>query len=88
MMTGAGIVFQSLGIEVNPLYLMLPTVICCSYAFMLPAATAPNAIVFAGSGMKSMTMVSDYCLFYNLLIHQPEWSSGERVSLVLRSTVS
>ncbi|XP_042233364.1 solute carrier family 13 member 5-like isoform X2 [Homarus americanus] len=36
----------ALNINVNPLYVMLPAAICCSYAFMLPVATPPNAIVF------------------------------------------
>lgn len=47
----------SLGIRVNPIYLMLPASLCCSYAFMLPVATAPNAIVFGAAGMRTMTMV-------------------------------
>ncbi|XP_076048805.1 Na(+)/citrate cotransporter-like [Oratosquilla oratoria] len=47
----------ALGIGVNPLYLMLPAAICCSYAFMLPVATPPNAIVFAAAKMKTSQMV-------------------------------
>lgn len=46
----------SLGI--NPLYLMLPATLTCSYAFMLPVATPPNAIVYSASGMKTMDMAS------------------------------
>jgi len=33
-------------IQVDPVYLMVPTVISASCAFMLPVATPPNAIVF------------------------------------------
>ena len=44
---------MSLTLCLNPIYLMLTCSICCSYAFMLPVATAPNAIVFSHSTMKT-----------------------------------
>ncbi|KAK6640119.1 hypothetical protein RUM43_008396 [Polyplax serrata] len=44
-------------IKVNPLYLMLPATVCSSYAFMLPVATPPNAIVMAVSNMKTSDMI-------------------------------
>ncbi|CAL4161095.1 unnamed protein product [Meganyctiphanes norvegica] len=47
----------SLGLEINPLYLMLSVTIVCSYAFILPVATPPNAIVFNASGMKTKEMM-------------------------------
>ena len=45
-------------IGVNPLYLMLPSTVRCSYAFMLPVATAPNAIVYTAAKMNPFEMVS------------------------------
>ena len=42
---------------VNPLYLMLPTTLTCSYAFMLPVATPPNAIVHQAGGLKTKDMI-------------------------------
>ncbi|XP_068207294.1 Na(+)/citrate cotransporter-like [Palaemon carinicauda] len=48
---------MAVNVNVNPLYLMLPATICCSYAFMLPVATPPNAIVYAAADMKSSDMM-------------------------------
>jgi len=38
----------------HPLALMLPATVACSFAFMLPAATPPNAVVFA---TRRMTII-------------------------------
>jgi len=43
--------------EINPLSLMLPAAVTCSYAFMLPVATPPNAIVFAAAKMRPADMI-------------------------------
>ena len=40
------IVFAS-GLEVNPLYFVIPTTIAASCAFILPIATPPNAVILA-----------------------------------------
>ena len=48
---------QATSIGVNPLYLMLPVTVAASFAFMLPVATPPNAIVFAYGHMKILDMV-------------------------------
>jgi len=47
----------SLTICQNPLYLIMTTAVTSSYAFMLPVATAPNAIVFGASSMTTGHMI-------------------------------
>ena len=48
----------AVSLRIHPLYLLLPVTLSCSYAFMLPVATPPNAIVYSASGMKTTEMVS------------------------------
>ena len=48
---------MSLTMCIHPVYLTLPAGIVCSYAFALPVATAPNAIVFGHSSMKTGDMM-------------------------------
>ncbi|GFQ87588.1 hypothetical protein TNCT_645001, partial [Trichonephila clavata] len=47
---------MAISIGVNPLFLMLPVSIVCSYAFMLPVATPPNAIAFESGNMNTVDM--------------------------------
>ncbi|XP_067120709.1 Na(+)/citrate cotransporter-like [Centruroides vittatus] len=44
-------------LKINPLFLMLPVTVSTSYAFLLPVATPPNAIVFDASKMKVTDMM-------------------------------
>ncbi|XP_061166658.1 Na(+)/citrate cotransporter-like [Saccostrea echinata] len=46
----------ALTLGVNPLYFMFPTAIATSFAFMLPVATPPNAVVFSYGYVKVADM--------------------------------
>lgn len=54
----AGSSFQADSMNINPLILMLPATLSASFAFMLPVATPPNAIVFSYGHIKVIDMVS------------------------------
>ena len=47
----------AVAIKINPLFLMIPATISCSFAFMLPVATPPNAIIFGTNRIKIAEMV-------------------------------
>ena len=47
----------AVSMDMDPLTLMLPAVLSASCAFMLPVATAPNAIVFGSGKVPIFTMV-------------------------------
>ncbi len=47
----------ALALHINPLYLIIPPTLACSYAFMLPVSTGPNAICFGPSRISVLTMI-------------------------------
>jgi Na+/H+ antiporter NhaD/arsenite permease-like protein len=44
-------------LHVNPMLLLVPAALSTSFAFMLPIATPPNAIVFSSGELKVMDML-------------------------------
>ncbi len=55
------------GSGIKPELLMIPAVISCSCAFMLPVATAPNAIVY-GTGRVSIAEMAREGAFLNVMV--------------------
>ncbi len=56
----------AVSIKVNPLLLMIPGTLSCSFAFMLPVATPPNAIVF-GTDRLRVSQMAKVGIILNLL---------------------
>ncbi|XP_041349639.1 solute carrier family 13 member 5-like [Gigantopelta aegis] len=48
----------ALSLNVNPLFFMFPAALTTSFAFMLPVATPPNAIVFSYGQVRVIDMVA------------------------------
>uniref|UniRef100_A0A674MZY6 Solute carrier family 13 member 1 n=1 Tax=Takifugu rubripes TaxID=31033 RepID=A0A674MZY6_TAKRU len=44
-------------IQVNPLYVLIPTTLCTSFSFLLPVSNPPNAVVFSYGHLTIMDMV-------------------------------
>ena len=71
---------MSLSLCSNPLVLMMTCAVCVSYAFMLPVATAPNAIIYSASSLKTSEMMRAG-FFMNIICILTTW-------LVLTSIVT
>ncbi|MEL0006193.1 MAG: SLC13 family permease [Luminiphilus sp.] len=56
----------AMAVEIDPLLLMVPAAMSASCAFMLPVATAPNAVVFGTGELPIQRMVREG-LFLNLI---------------------
>ncbi|XP_065304656.1 Na(+)/citrate cotransporter-like isoform X5 [Dermacentor albipictus] len=53
------IIFEmAVALEVHPLYFAIPVVVACSFSFMLPAATPPNAIVYEMGNFRIVDMAA------------------------------
>ncbi len=52
--------------NIDPSYLMFPAALAASFAFMLPVATPPNAIVF-GSGWIKISKMAKVGVFVNII---------------------
>ncbi|XP_067090775.1 solute carrier family 13 member 1 [Osmerus mordax] len=44
-------------IQVNPLYMLIPTTLCTSFSFLLPVSNPSNAIVFGYGHLRTIDMV-------------------------------
>jgi sodium-dependent dicarboxylate transporter 2/3/5 len=56
----------AISVRIDPLWLMVPAAMSASCAFMLPVATAPNAVVFGTGELPIQRMVREG-LFLNLI---------------------
>jgi len=65
---------MSLSLCSNPMYLMMTCAVCVSYAFMLPVATAPNAIVYSASSLKTTDMMKAG-FFMNIICILTTWGA-------------
>ncbi len=47
----------AIDLAINPLFLLIPATLSCSFAFMLPVATPPNAIIFGTNRVGIQDMI-------------------------------
>ena len=57
----------------NLLFLVIPATITCSYAFMLPVATPPHAVIYSASGMNTSeimlagSVLNVICIWFHVI---------------------
>ncbi|KAG5317927.1 INDY1 protein, partial [Acromyrmex heyeri] len=66
--------------KIHPLYLMMPVTLTCSYAFRMPAATPPNAIITVAGHLKTKILLAVGCFpaIYSLIVQVilfPTWGA-------------
>ena len=71
----------------NPLYLMLPVGITCSFAFMLPMATIPNAIAYATGKIQVKDMVRKQENRWQVYQSRFELATQENSSIVAQAII-
>lgn len=56
--------------KIHPLYLMMPVTLMCSYAFRLPVATPPNAIITVAGHLPTRMLITAGCFpaIYSLVV--------------------
>lgn len=64
--------------HMNPLYLMIPAALMCSYAFRLPVGTPPNAIITVAGHIPVKSLMIGGCIpsiysFLVTIIMFPTW---------------
>ncbi|RLU16588.1 hypothetical protein DMN91_010656 [Ooceraea biroi] len=66
--------------KVHPLYLMMPVTLTCSYAFRMPVATPPNAIITVAGHLPTRMLLVAGCFpaMYSLIVQVilfPTWGT-------------
>ena len=86
--------FQTDTLKLNPLRLMIPCTIACSFAFMLPVATINNAIVYSYGRLNMGDMVGSNDLaphfpktFISRFQLYKKWHVVNRIVQILDSSI-
>jgi len=66
--------------KIHPLYLMMPVTLMCSYAFRMPVATPPNAIITVAGHLQTRILIAVGCFpaMYSLIVQVilfPTWGA-------------